>query len=118
MLDVSYEVQGRSLDMLLTGDSEATEASRYAAEVGPVDVLKVGHHGSAESVDAEMLGILAPELAVASAGEGNRYGHPSEECIDALEAAGVPFLCTIDAGDVSISPEEGGFTVAISRGGG
>ena len=118
VLDVSYEVQGRSLDMLLTGDSEATEASRYAAEVGPVDVLKVGHHGSAESVDAEMLGILAPELAVASAGEGNRYGHPSEECIDALEAAGVPFLCTIDAGDVSISPEEGGFTVAISRGGG
>ena len=58
--------------MLLTGDTEADEANAYADAVGDIDVLKVGHHGSAASVDEEMLAALTPELAVASAGGGQR----------------------------------------------
>lgn len=117
-LAVDYGAQGRSLSALLTGDTEVSELERYRDAVGDIDVLKVGHHGSAASLDGESLEILDPELAIASAGEGNRYGHPSEECIEQLDEAGVPFLCTIEAGDVSVAPGCDGFTVATSRVGG
>ena len=114
-LDVSYRGQGRSLEMLLTGDTERDQAAAYAAQVGDIDVLKVGHHGSAVSVDAEVLEALDPELAVASAGEGNSYGHPTPECVDALEAYGAVFACTKDVGDVTIEPATDGVRVRYAR---
>lgn len=106
-LDVEYRGGRRSLSLLLTGDTELEQEMEYAEEIGDVDVLKVGHHGSKVSVDAELLSLLQPEVAIASAGEGNRYGHPSQACIDAVERSGAIFLCTKDVGDVTIFPEEG-----------
>ncbi len=100
--------------MLLTGDTEKDQEHDYAELVGDIDVLKVGHHGSKVSVDAEVLEVLAPEVAIASAGEGNSYGHPSKECREALEAAGSKFFCTIDAGDVTIRPEGVGYSIEAS----
>lgn len=114
-LVVEYTGAGERLRALLTGDTEVDEERAYAAGAGDIDVLKLGHHGSAESVDAEVLGMLEPELAVASAGEGNRYGHPSDVCVSALEVADVAFLCTKDVGDVTISPARGGVSVAVGR---
>uniref|UniRef100_UPI0022E7C8ED ComEC/Rec2 family competence protein n=1 Tax=Candidatus Collinsella stercoripullorum TaxID=2838522 RepID=UPI0022E7C8ED len=118
VLDVRYRDGGRALSVLLTGDVEAPEAERFAPEVGDVDVLKLGHHGSAASVDASMLSVLDPEVAVASAGEGNAYGHPAPACTQAVAACGVRFLCTIDAGDVELAPAEGGVGVSAGRGAG
>ena len=115
VLSVHYEAAERSLDMLLTGDTEVPEEERYAARVGDVDVLKLGHHGSAASVDASVLDALRPELAIASAGEGNSYGHPTAACIEAVEASGARFLCTIDAGDVTVKPGSSGVTVRTER---
>lgn len=69
-----------------------------------VDVLKLGHHGSELSLTSEQARRLSPVLAVASAGEGNSYGHPSQEAIQAVEAAGARFLCTIGEGDIKIRP--------------
>ncbi len=116
VLDVRYERDGRSLSVLLTGDTEADEAARYAESVGDIDVLKMGHHGSAVSVDAEMLKTLDPELAVASAGEGNAYGHPDPAAVALVRELGARFLCTIEAGDVALEPAEGGFRVGTLRG--
>ena len=110
-LDVSYRNGGRSLDALLTGDAERDELSAVAEQVGDIDLLKVGHHGSKASVDAASLDVLEPELAVASAGARNSYGHPSGECIEAVTAAGALFLCTVDAGDVDVRPGEAGVRV-------
>ena len=78
-------------------------------EVGDIDVLKLGHHGSKVSVDGELLDVLKPELSLASAGEGNRYGHPSDACIDAVKEAGGVFACTIEHGDITITPTTNGF---------
>ena len=114
-LDVSYRGNGASLDILLTGDTERGELASYATAVGDIDVLKVGHHGSRVSVDAACLQVLDPELAIASAGEGNGYGHPSRECIEAVESSGAAFLCTKDAGDVVLEPARGGVRVRTSR---
>ena len=118
VLSVLYDVGGRSLSALLTGDAEREQTGEVlaAGDVGDIDFLKVGHHGSAVSVSADEAKALSPEVSVASAGEGNRYGHPRAECVDALEAAGSCFLCTIDAGDVVVYPGATGPRVSTQRG--
>ena len=114
-LDVRYRGAAGTFSMLLTGDTEVDEEHRYAPDVGDVDVLKVGHHGSKVPVDAEVMDALQPEIAVASAGAGNRYGHPSAEARDAAEAGGARFLCTIDRGDISFAPQRDGFRMRTQR---
>lgn len=104
VLDVSYEGARGSLHVLLTGDTEREELEAYMGEVGDIDVLKLGHHGSRISVSDEALDKLLPELCVASAGEGNHYGHPNPACVRAVEASGSMFLCTKDVGDVHVTP--------------
>lgn len=114
VLDVSYGGEEGALDVLLTGDSEREELGRYAGEVGDVDVLKIGHHGSRVSVDADSLALLRPEVAIASAGEDNAYGHPDPSCVRLVSGCGARFLCTIDAGDITVVPGRGGPRMSLS----
>lgn len=110
---VVYEREGRRLTALLTGDAERDETGAAVArgDVGDIDLLKVGHHGSEVSITADEAQVLSPELSVASAGKGNKYGHPRKECIDILEEVGSDFLCTIDCGDIDVRPSERGVVV-------
>lgn len=55
--------------------------------VGTVDVLRVNHHGSRNSTNKAFLEALWPRVAVISAGDGNRYGHPAAEMIERLESS-------------------------------
>lgn len=115
VLLLSYVQEGKGLRMLLTGDAELDQEREFAQEVGDIDVLKLGHHGSKVSVDGELLGVLKPELSLASAGEGNRYGHPSDACIDAVKEAGGVFTCTIEHGDITVTPTVNGFAMRCQR---
>ena len=115
VLLLSYAQEGKSLRMLLTGDAELDQEREFAREVGDIDVLKLGHHGSKVSVDGELLDVLKPELSLASAGEGNRYGHPSDECKDAVRKAGGAFACTIEHGDITVTPTAKGFAMRCQR---
>lgn len=115
VLLLSYAQEGKSLRVLLTGDAELDQEREFVREVGDIDVLKLGHHGSKVSVDTDLLGTLKPELSIASAGEGNRYGHPSDACIDAVKEAGGAFACTIEHGDITVSPTAKGFAMRCQR---
>ena len=115
VLLLSYAQEGKSLRVLLTGDAELDQEREFVQEVGDIDVLKLGHHGSKVSVDTDLLGTLKPELSIASAGEGNRYGHPSDACIDAVKEAGGAFACTIEHGDITVSPTAKGFAMRCQR---
>ncbi len=115
VLLLSYAQGGQSLRMLLTGDAELDQEREFVQEVGDIDVLKLGHHGSKVSVDLDLLETLKPELSIASAGEGNRYGHPSDACIDAVKEAGGAFACTIEHGDITIKPTAKGFAMRCQR---
>lgn len=115
VLLLSYAQEGKSLRMLLTGDAELDQEREFVQEVGDIDVLKLGHHGSKVSVDTDLLETLKPELSIASAGEGNRYGHPSDACIDAVGDAGGAFACTIERGDITVSPTAVGFAMRCQR---
>lgn len=112
-----YTRAGKTLTALLTGDAEREEtgACLAAGDVGDIDLLKVGHHGSQDSLTPDEAYALRPEVAVASAGEGNAYGHPDPRCVSVLEACGARFLCTMDAGDVEVRPGRTGPVVRCQR---
>ena len=59
--------------MLLTADAEA---EAVPLDPGPIDVLKVAHHGSDDAGLDALLDRTAPSLAVISVGADNPYGHP------------------------------------------
>lgn len=74
------------VNFLLASDIQAVAESylvRDASALGS-EVLKVAHHGSKTSTTAPFLRRVKPAVAVVSAGEGNRHGHPHREVIDRL----------------------------------
>ncbi len=72
-------------DALLTADAESDVTRRLS--LGPVEILKVAHHGSEDPGLPDLLRVLRPRVAVISVGEGNDYDHPRPETIGALDAA-------------------------------
>jgi competence protein ComEC len=81
----------RDFSILLTADAEA---EGVPIDPGPVDVLKVAHHGSDDAGLGALLDRTAPRLAVISVGAGNPYGHPTAGTLATLAAHGVPVLRT------------------------
>ncbi|HET9199128.1 MAG TPA: ComEC/Rec2 family competence protein [Solirubrobacterales bacterium] len=107
-LALVMEARWRSFSMLLTADAEA-EAVPLAP--GPVDVLKVAHHGSDDAGLAELLERTRPRLAVVSVGAGNSYGHPTAATIATLERHRVPTLRTDEEGSIAIDVHERSMSV-------
>jgi competence protein ComEC len=103
----------RSFSMLLTGDAEA---EAVPIDPGPVDVLKVAHHGSEDAGLGELLDRSVPKLAVISVGAGNSYGHPTEPTLAELRSHGVPTMRTDRQGEIDIEANGSRWTVAPGRG--
>ncbi|MBN1162562.1 MBL fold metallo-hydrolase [Patescibacteria group bacterium] len=61
---------------------------------GRLDIYKVPHHGSRNSLDVSFISALNPEYCVISSGSGNKFGHPHEEVIENLEKIGCQILRT------------------------
>ncbi len=99
---VVLELAFGEFSALMTGDAEAPVEAALVSRGGlpPVDVLKVGHHGSHSSSTPAFLAAVDPAIAVISAGKDNEYGHPAPETLAAL--AGRTILRTDRDGDVEI----------------
>jgi len=65
-------------------------------------VLKVGHHGSRYSTSEEFLEKVRPELALISAGAGNRFGLPSARTVGLLKSKGISLQRTDLDGTVEL----------------
>ena len=98
--------------MLLSADAEA---EAVPLDPGPVDVLKVAHHGSEDAGLAALLERARPRLAVISVGAGNSYGHPTAATLATLAAHGVRTLRTDRDGTVVLEVEPG--SVRVESGG-
>ncbi len=102
---------------LLTGDAYTDVEVGIAAQVGDIDVLKVGHHGSDTSSDSLFLAELRPEIALISVGRRNRYGHPSPRVLDRLERVGATVYRTDRDGAVRlVVRRDGSYVVRPKRG--
>lgn len=95
VLFVSY----KNFDALLTGDAEA-HLGYLESSLPTIEVLKVPHHGSRESLDREFLEKVRPGLAVISVGKNNRFGHPHEETLKILRDEDIRVLRTDEDGEV------------------
>jgi competence protein ComEC len=73
---------------LFTGDAEkpAEEAMIESGQNLHADILKVGHHGSANSSTDEFLAAVKPRWAVIEVGAGNSYNHPTDAALERLQA--------------------------------
>jgi competence protein ComEC len=94
--------------MLLTADAEA-ESMRL--DPGPIDVLKVAHHGSDDAGLGPLLDRIRPRLAVISVGADNPYGHPTPGTLATLAAHHVPTLRTDVDGTIEIDVRRRTFSV-------
>jgi competence protein ComEC len=107
-LALVMEARWRDFSMLLTADAEA---EAVPLEPGPVDVLKVAHHGSDDAGLGALLERTQPRLAVISVEEGNPYGHPTPATLATLARHRVPTLRTDEDGAVVIDVTAGAMTV-------
>jgi competence protein ComEC len=92
------------IDVLLPADAETDVTGPLP--LGPVEVLKVAHHGSDDpGLEAE-LRVLRPRVAVVSAGRGNPHGHPHPDTIAALESVpGMTLFRTDEDGRVVVESD-------------
>lgn len=95
------------VSFLYTGDAEEPTEERLLSAFGATDLLqcdglKLGHHGSKSSSSEDFLRAVSPQIAVASAGAGNSYGHPHERVLADLSALGCTCYCTNEQGTVRL----------------
>ena len=121
-------VIGGDLSGYRTGSYEDIETS-VAPKVGQVEVYKVHHHCSRYSTNAAWLETTQPKIGIISTGNGNGYGHPTQECLERLHNANVKTYWTeqgagappengldVVAGDVlvEVKPGASSFTVCYA----
>ena len=105
------------IDFLFMGDAEqGAEGNILRAGILPdVEILKVGHHGSNSSSSPEFLNAVKPETAIYMAGEGNRYGHPHEETIQALLEVGAEIYGTDIHGTIILTTDGDTYTLQLDK---
>lgn len=91
--------------MLLPGDAEEQSEHRLVTREANLktQVLKIAHHGSKYATSKDFLDRVKPEVAIISAGEWNRYGHPSQVVLDRFKAMNTKVYRTDLQGEVTIT---------------
>ena len=104
---VVLEVTCGDVALLLTGDIGADVERAIVPQLTParMRVLKVAHHGSRTSSSSELLAAWRPQIAIISAGRGNRFGHPAPDVVDRLAAIGARIYRTDRDGEVTIDSD-------------
>ena len=114
---IVLKIQYGDTSFLFTGDAER-EAEQAILNSG-VDlsstVLKVGHHGSDTSTTYPFLREIMPQYAVISVGEGNTYGHPTEDTLSRLRDADVKVYRTDLQGDIYCTSDGATVSFEVER---
>jgi len=112
MLLVSYG----PVRLLFAGDAGIPTEQHLAGRIGPVSLLKVGHHGSRGATSDHWLDELHPADAVISVGAKNRYGHPAPETLARLRAHDVSVFRTDEQGTITFTiSSHGAITISDVR---
>jgi beta-lactamase superfamily II metal-dependent hydrolase len=107
----------RGVSFLFLGDAEE-ETEEALAEYGPrlrSTFLKVAHHGSRYSSSPFFLDLVRPLHALISCGTNNAFGHPHEETLQRLGAAGAAIHRTDLGGDLLVLSDGSSYKVVEQR---
>lgn len=75
--------EGGDLSGVKTDTYEDIETS-VGPLIGHINVYQVHHHCSRYSTNDTWLNDTQPQIGIVSVGDGNRYGHPTAECLERL----------------------------------
>lgn len=102
---VTIGFDGRGIRSLFLGDldEEAQDAMWRASKPAAVDVVKVAHHGSADQ-SPDLYARLRATVGLIGVGAENGYGHPTDELLDILAAAGTTPVRTDLQGMAVVAP--------------
>ncbi|MFI3237994.1 MAG: DNA internalization-related competence protein ComEC/Rec2 [Lachnospiraceae bacterium] len=102
------EVQYEEYSLLFTGDIGKVQELLLLEKLKSIDnrsyILKSAHHGSNTSNDETFITSIQPLEVIISYGEGNSYGHPSQETMQTL---------TYIEGNVWETALDGGITISF-----
>ncbi len=100
---------GPCLTSVMLGDLGEESQARMAgaADPGPVDVVKVSHHGSADQ-SARLYEQLDATVGLIGVGADNDYGHPTDALLGILASTGTTPLRTDRDGLILVAPGDGG----------
>lgn len=92
-----------AFDLLTTADMDTAGEKRLleAWTLPRLEVLLVGHHGSASSTSRELLEQTQPGVGIVSVGD-NSYGHPTDEALRRLVQSGAEIYRTDLQGRIHI----------------
>lgn len=99
-------------DAVLSGDAGLPVESLLLGRLSRVELLKVGHHGSAGSSGGPWLTALGPRVAVISVGP-NAYGHPAPAVLERLAERDIAVFRTDRHGTVTVRTD--GRYLAVTR---
>jgi len=90
---------------LLTADAEIEALGNLIENSDALSsrVVKIPHHGAKSSLNQRWVNQLEAEVAVVSAGRGNRYGHPAPAVLKVYEQKGIKIFRTDRDGAVWIT---------------
>jgi competence protein ComEC len=106
-LVILFTIYGKKV--LFTGDAGVDQEAEYIKDLGDIDILKVGHHGSYTSTSRALLETAQPEDAIISCGADNDYGHPHNVTLNRLEEFGITTWRTDLQGDIRARIDESGY---------
>lgn len=103
-------VKYREFTALLTGDVEGEGQDYLKSQLKRlsqggfqgITLLKVAHHGSEYTTDAEFLNMVQPEIALISCGLDNSYGHPHQKLLKRLEDIDAKVYRTDQCGCITV----------------
>ena len=100
-----YYATYKDTSILLTGDasvkSEKLLLEKY--DIGHIDILKVGHHGSNTSTSVNLLKETNPTIGLISCGLNNKFNHPNIETINKLNKYKVKYYRTDLQGTIKVN---------------
>jgi len=110
---LAFRLSRGTFSLLFTGDIgiRTEETLLGARRCLQSKILKVAHHGSRHSSSSGFLRAVAPEVALISAGRGNRFGLPHEESLQRLESMGISVYRSDIHGTIELSSDDKGFKV-------
>ena len=83
-----FKIVFGSTSFLFTGDAEKKAEKMLTVNYKDFlnsNILKLGHHGSKSSSSELFLNFVSPQIGLVSAGENNKFGHPSPSVLERLK---------------------------------
>lgn len=114
---IVFQLEYRGKKFLFTGDATAEVEAKILEQNLDSDFLKVGHHGSRYSSSQNFLDAVSPSVSIISVGEGNSFGHPTQDALDRLNAVGSRVLRTDKSGTIEVEVKnDGEWMIKCGRG--